>query len=61
LRDVEGLSYPEIAETLHIKLGTVKSRVHRTRLFLRRGLADYMDGTFGVAQKTEACSRLASV
>jgi RNA polymerase sigma-70 factor (ECF subfamily) len=50
LRDVEGLSYPEIAETLHIKLGTVKSRVHRTRLFLRRGLADYMDGTFGVAQ-----------
>jgi RNA polymerase sigma-70 factor (ECF subfamily) len=61
LRDVEGLSYPEIAETLHIKQGTVKSRVHRTRLFLQRGLADYLDGTFGVAQKTESCSRLATV
>jgi len=61
LRDVEGLPYPEIAETLQIKLGTVKSRVHRTRLFLRRGLASYMDGTFGVAQETESCSRLATV
>ena len=61
LRDVEGLPYPEIAETLQIKLGMVKSRVHRTRLFLRRGLASYMDGTFGVAQETESCSRLATV
>ena len=61
LRDVEGLSYPEIAETLQIKLGTVKSRVHRTRLFLRRCLAAYMDGSVGVAQKTESCSRVATV
>ena len=42
LHDVEGLPYPEIAETLHLKLGTVKSRVHRTRLFLQRRLAEYM-------------------
>jgi RNA polymerase sigma-70 factor, ECF subfamily len=49
LHDVEGLSHPEIAETLQIKVGTVKSRVHRTRLFLRGRLADYMGGTFGVA------------
>ncbi len=61
LRDVEGLSYPEIAETLQIKPGTVKSRVHRTRLLLRRGLAAYMDGSVGVAQKTESCSRVATV
>ena len=42
LRDVEGLSNPEIAETLHVTLGTIKSRVHRARLFLRRRLATYM-------------------
>jgi DNA-directed RNA polymerase specialized sigma24 family protein len=42
LHDVEGLSSPEIAETLQINLGTVKSRVQRARLFLRRHLADYM-------------------
>ena len=54
LHDVEGFSNPEIAETLHIKLGTVKSRVHRARLFLRRRLADYVGGTFGVAQVSPA-------
>jgi RNA polymerase sigma-70 factor (ECF subfamily) len=43
LHDVEGLSNPEIAETLHITLSTIKSRVHRARLLLRRHLAGYMD------------------
>ena len=38
LHDVEGLSNPEIAETLHISLPAVKSRVHRSRLFLRQRL-----------------------
>lgn len=42
LHDVEGLSNPEIAETLHISLPAVKSRVHRSRLFLRHRLADYL-------------------
>ena len=44
LHDVEGLSNPEIAETLQIKLATVKSRVHRARLFLRSRLAGYVGG-----------------
>ena len=44
LHDVEGLSNPEIAETLQIKPATVKSRVHRARLFLRSRLAGYVGG-----------------
>ena len=54
LHDVEGLSNPEIAETLQVKLGTVKSRVHRARLFLRKRLADYVGVTVGAAQATES-------
>ena len=44
LHDVEGLSNSEIAETLQIKPATVKSRVHRARLFLRSRLAGYVGG-----------------
>lgn len=39
LCDIEGLSYEEIAATLGIKLGTVRSRIHRGRAQLRRALA----------------------
>jgi RNA polymerase sigma-70 factor (ECF subfamily) len=42
LHDVEGLSNPEIAETLGISLPAVKSRVHRSRLFVRQKLAGYL-------------------
>jgi RNA polymerase sigma-70 factor, ECF subfamily len=41
LHDVEGLSNPDIAEALGISLPAVKSRVHRSRLFLRKRLAEY--------------------
>jgi RNA polymerase sigma-70 factor (ECF subfamily) len=42
LHDMEGLSNPEIAEMLAITLAAVKSRVHRSRLFLRQRLQDYV-------------------
>ena len=40
LCDMEGLSYDEVAHALNIKLGTVRSRIHRGRAMLRESLAD---------------------
>jgi RNA polymerase sigma-70 factor (ECF subfamily) len=39
LCDIEGLSYDEIADVLGVKLGTVRSRIHRGRKMLRTALA----------------------
>ena len=44
LRDVNGLSYEEIGETLDLELGTVKSRIFRARSRLANLLAE--KGTF---------------
>ena len=42
MHDVEGLTNPDIAETLGISLPAMKSRVHRSRLYVRKKLADYL-------------------
>jgi RNA polymerase sigma factor (sigma-70 family) len=44
LCDIEGLSYEEIAATLGVKLGTVRSRIHRGRAQLRRALSHRTPG-----------------
>jgi RNA polymerase sigma-70 factor, ECF subfamily len=41
LKDIEGLSYQEIAETVECEVGTVKSRIFRAREGLRNILEPY--------------------
>lgn len=44
LADLEGFAYEEVAQILGVPLGTVKSRLHRARRFLRDRLAPVLRG-----------------
>lgn len=43
LKDIEGFSLKEIAEMLDMNLATVKTNLHRARLFLRDHLAEFVE------------------
>jgi RNA polymerase sigma-70 factor, ECF subfamily len=49
LCDIEGFSYEEIAATLGVKLGTVRSRIHRGRAQLRAALEHRRPAVIAVA------------
>lgn len=49
LRDIEDLSYEQIAEILNVSLGTVKSRILRGREALRKELLERMARTKAIA------------
>jgi RNA polymerase sigma-70 factor (ECF subfamily) len=44
LRDVQGMSTEEASAILHVKDQTLKSRLHRGRVILRKQLADFAGG-----------------
>jgi RNA polymerase sigma-70 factor (ECF subfamily) len=50
LREVEGLSYEEIARVLKIHKGTVMSRLHHARKNLQLALKEYLEERNGTAQ-----------
>src|SRR5271155_5011704 len=54
LCDIEGFSYEEIAATLGVKLGTVRSRIHRGRAQLRTALEHRRPASAEAAHATQA-------
>jgi RNA polymerase sigma-70 factor (ECF subfamily) len=47
LRELEGLSYEDIARTMECPVGTVRSRIFRAREAIDRSLREVFDGGLG--------------
>ena len=57
LREAEGLSYAEIADAMHLELGTVKSRISRGRVLLRNYLTASGNFFDSASSKVTECNR----
>jgi RNA polymerase sigma-70 factor (ECF subfamily) len=55
LRDVEGVSAPEVAEVLGISVAAVKSRLHRARAAIRQELAPLLGGPLPDSRPGSTC------
>ena len=61
LCDLEGLAYDEVAHVLGVKLGTVRSRIHRGRTMLREKLAHRDPRTSGGSGTALGVPRIAGL
>lgn len=50
LREIEGLSYEEMAETLGVPKGTIMSRLFHARKKMQAALSDYMEGDLTIEE-----------
>ena len=57
LRDVEGLSAPEVAQILNLSVEAVKSRLHRARVAVRERVAPHLTIDAGPARPATAACR----
>lgn len=58
LRDVEGLTAPEVAAILNLSVDAVKSRLHRARVAVRHALAPVLDASMPIVPPKPGCPNI---